>query len=158
MTEFKDKSIGKLRDGEMMLLSLFIVGEAGEKISETVEHKGSASEKKYIGVNKAKSAALKHAGLSEDVIKGFIAELDYDDGIMVYEIEFNANGVEYEYDVNAVNGEVVNFENDAENAPVQAPENNSSENTANSDRISENEAKAKALSHAGVKADDIIDY
>ncbi len=142
---------------KLSINELNILAKSGEKISETVEHKGSASEKKYIGVNKAKVSALKHAGLSEDAITGFIAELDYDDGIMVYEIEFNANGVEYEYDINAVNGEVVNFENDSADVPVQAPEDGNT-STENTERISEDEAKLKALSHAGVKADDIRDY
>lgn len=39
-------------------------------------------------------------------------EFDLDDGSAVYELEFEANGNEYEYDVNAVTGKVMKAEHD----------------------------------------------
>ena len=56
-----------------------------------------------IGLEKAKEIVLAQLGLSE----ADFTERDYelDDG--VYELEFTANGVEYEYEVNAFNGKVL---------------------------------------------------
>ena len=45
-------------------------------------------------------------GLTEAEVRD--AEYDLDDG--VYELEFKANGMEYEYAVNAVTGEIVKAE------------------------------------------------
>ncbi len=149
---------------------LNILASSGEKLEENVEHTGTASEKKYIGASKAKTAALKHAGVAEKDISNYRYELDFDDGVMVYEIEFYVGKTEYEYEINAVDGAVVSHsvDRDEDDAPVNntAPEkeepskeNNSSEgNTSAKKYISESKAKAAALAHAGVKATDITGY
>jgi len=63
-----------------------------------------------IGASAAKNIALKHAGLSS---ASFIkAHLDYDDGIRVYDIEFNAGGRNYEYEINAHTGKIVDYESE----------------------------------------------
>lgn len=61
---------------------------------------------KYIGEAKAKETALAKAGLTASQIYGF--EIELDDG--KYEIEFKANGMEYSMDINAVTGEITDFE------------------------------------------------
>ena len=58
----------------------------------------------YIGEAKAKSIALNHAGLSESQVSRLRIELDRDDGIMMYEIEFKNGRMEYEYEINATSG------------------------------------------------------
>ena len=60
----------------------------------------------------AKSAALSHAGLSASAVTGFQCELDEDDGRYRYEIEFRANGMEYEYEIDAATGTVLKAEMD----------------------------------------------
>ena len=56
-----------------------------------------------IGTEKARELALAQLGLSQaDFSQG---EYELDDG--VYELEFTANGVEYEYEVDAVTGKVL---------------------------------------------------
>ncbi|HCE34134.1 MAG TPA: peptidase, partial [Clostridiales bacterium] len=37
-------------------------------------------------------------------------ELDFDDGIYVYEVEFVSGGYEYEYEIDAKTGRILNFE------------------------------------------------
>lgn len=61
---------------------------------------------KYIGEAKAKETALAKAGLADSQIYGF--EIELDDG--KYEIEFKYNGMEYSMDINAVTGEITDFE------------------------------------------------
>ena len=60
----------------------------------------------------AKSAALAHAGVSAADVTGLRCELDEDGGRWVYEIEFRAGGVEYEYEIAAADGTVLKAEQD----------------------------------------------
>lgn len=66
----------------------------------------SAPSSKYIGVDKAKSIALKDAGLSSSEVTFTKAKLDKEDGTSVYEIEFFAGYTEYEYEINATSGSI----------------------------------------------------
>ena len=65
-----------------------------------------------IGEAAAKSAALSHAGVSAAQVREMECELDQDDGIDVYEIEFKAGQMEYEYEINARTGAVLKAEQD----------------------------------------------
>jgi len=60
-----------------------------------------------ITPEKAKEIALNHAGVSSGNITGFKSELDFDNGVNVYELEFRAGGYEYDYEINAVTGAVL---------------------------------------------------
>ena len=105
---------------------------------------GSASQSAYIGPEAAKEAALKHAGFSASDATFVEAEYDYDDGRMVYEVEFHVKGTEYDYEIDAQTGAVVKYKNEQNGANTGG----SSANT--SSFIGESAAKAAALSHAGV--------
>ncbi len=59
----------------------------------------------YIGIEKAKEIALTHAGLGNTVFVD--GDLDLDGGRAVYELDFEAGGIEYEYDIDAVTGEIL---------------------------------------------------
>lgn len=63
-----------------------------------------------IGTERAKSAALGHAGLSAGEVQFTKAELDHEDGRAVYEIEFRKGGMEYEYEIDAATGAVLKYE------------------------------------------------
>jgi len=71
---------------------------------------GKVSDKAYIGTSKAKAIALNHAGVNSSHIEDFEVELDYDDGRMIYEVEFEVNGREYEYDIDAITGEIISYD------------------------------------------------
>ena len=60
-----------------------------------------------IGEAKAKTAALKHAGVSATAIREYECQLDTEDGVRVYEIEFKAGNYEYNYEINASTGTVL---------------------------------------------------
>ncbi len=57
----------------------------------------------------AKKVALSHAGATEDNIKRFESKLDYENGRHVYEIEFDFNGYEYDYEIDAKTGEILQY-------------------------------------------------
>ena len=65
-----------------------------------------------IGRDKAKSIALAHAGLTESQVTRLQVEKDRDDGRTVYEIEFQAGNMEYEYTIDAAAGDVLECEKD----------------------------------------------
>ena len=68
----------------------------------------------YIGMDRAKEIALNHAGFSSSTsgISFKKVKLERDDGVMVYEVEFYKGGVEYEYTINALNGNIIDHEID----------------------------------------------
>lgn len=105
---------------------------------------GSASQSAYIGPEAAKEAALKHAGVSASDATFVEAEYDYDDGRMVYEVEFHVKGTEYDYEIDAQTGEVVKYKTE------QNGTNTGSSSANTSSFIGESAAKAAALNHAGV--------
>lgn len=114
----------------------------------SVSQTGTASSKAYISVDDAKAAAYAHAGVSASDVTFAKTDFDSEHGVMVYEVEFYANNVEYEYDINAQTGEVVKYsqENTGASAPVT---------TVSGDYIGEAAAKTAALSHAGVSEADV---
>ena len=63
-----------------------------------------------IGYAKAKSIALDHAGVSESKAYDMDIELDDEDGILVYEVEFKSGGMEYSYEINAATGAILKHE------------------------------------------------
>jgi len=58
-----------------------------------------------ISVEKAKQIALSHVGVGS--ARFTKAKIDYENGVKVYEIEFKVGNMEYEYDINVVNGAIV---------------------------------------------------
>ena len=77
----------------------------GAVISSSVETKNiEASQKSSggdIGEEKARTIALNHAGVGAGDAYELEAELDHDDGVTVYEIEFKSGNMEYEYKIDA---------------------------------------------------------
>ena len=71
--------------------------------SQPVQPSGSTD----IGHAKAKSIALNHAGVSESKAYDMDIELDDEDGILVYEVEFKSGGMEYSYEINAATGAIL---------------------------------------------------
>ncbi len=119
---------------------------------------GSASEKAYIGRDNALMIALNHASLTSDDITYYEVEFDYDH-VIVYEVSFYYNGIEYEYEIEATTGDILEYEIDGKDHHIYNSSNNttdqsSSQNTTNS-YIGKDEALAIALEHAGLTTSDI---
>lgn len=85
---------------------------AGTVLKSGQEWGGSASggQGALIGEEAAKNAALAHAGVGAQDVDFIRWELDRDDGVQLYEIEFTAGGAEYEYEIDAVTGAVLKAE------------------------------------------------
>ncbi len=101
----------------------------------------------YIDEAQAKTIALEHAGKNEADVSHMHCKLDYDDGVAEYEVEFWDGTTEYDYEINAVSGEIIGYDYDMESydaRPVTTTNSNVS-----AEYIDEAQAKAIALEHAG---------
>jgi Predicted membrane protein len=63
-------------------------------------------------VEEAKAIAAGHAGFSVSDVSFSKAKLEKEHRLMVYEIEFYKDGMEYEYEINAETGEIIKYEVD----------------------------------------------
>ena len=149
-------------------------GTSGSGTAETapaIQSSGQASDSAYIGVEAAKSAAFAHAGLDAAQVTMGEVDFDYEDGRMVYELEFYADGAEYEYDIDASTGAVVKFSQEGGRTQTSSSagsggasgnvSSGSGSGTAQSGAggtaadIGREAALAAALSHAGVSQDQV---
>ncbi len=80
------------------------VAYAAENASDTVSESSSGS---VIGADAAQNFAFADAGIDPLSAASVFTEYDYDDGQFVYEVDFTADGVEYEYQIQAYNGSVL---------------------------------------------------
>lgn len=70
------------------------------------------SEHRYITLERAKEIALEYVGLSGASVEYDDAEFDIDDGLPLYEIEFEYLDVDYEFLIHAETGQILEFERD----------------------------------------------
>lgn len=148
IAELLDKN-ATLRAEELAGLSIHALNlllESGET-PQVISRTGTASDGGYIGADAAKAAALAHAGLSEAA--AWSVEMDVERGRMVYEIGFTADGWEYEYDIDALTGEVVQSERERDDDAMAS----SAAPAASGTDIGEEQALSAALRHAGIAAD-----
>ena len=67
-----------------------------------------------LSAEEAKTIALKHAGLKVSQVKGLRAEYDVDDGVPEWDVEFYADGIEYDYEIHAETGKIRAWDKDRE--------------------------------------------
>ena len=132
-----------------------IVAKTGEIFKKNVEHKTvkEPSAETFIGAERAKEIALDHAGVAADAAVFERVEWDLKKGSAVYDVDFRADGTEYEYDINAVTGEVITVEKEGKNKPTE--NNNPTPDHTEFTHLTLEEAKAIALAHSGVAAKDV---
>lgn len=104
----------------------------------------STSTSSQISASKAKSIAFKDAGLKESEVYDLEVELDRDNGTLHYDVSFEKDGKDYDYEINAKTGKIIS---------VEKPNTTTSEA-----KISKSKAKSTALTHAGVKETEISRY
>ena len=88
--------------------------EKAPSTEKAVENKeGAAADNKYISVDRAKQIALEDAGLKEEDVKFTTAKFEDDNGRKEYDVEFYSGSLEYEYEIDAMTGEIL--DSDVEN-------------------------------------------
>ena len=78
--------------------------------ADTQKPKEKTGQNSYIGVEKAKSIALGYVGVSAGSAHFTSAHLDTEDGVKIYELEFTAEDKEYEFDINAYTGDILDYD------------------------------------------------
>ena len=65
-----------------------------------------------ISTDEALGIALEYAGVTKDQVSVIENKLDYDDEILVYEIDFIFDNTEYSFNVDAHSGEIIELDRD----------------------------------------------
>ena len=143
--------------GELAKLNvheLNVLISAGKAAPADLQINGTASEKAYIGEATAKQIALADAGMAEKDVSQLEIELDADDGSIVYEIEFKAAGFEYDYEIDALSGDIRKADKDTDD---DDDDDDIPPAVTTNDYLSSDKALSIALAHAGVaKADAVV--
>ena len=123
-----------------------------QSTADTSSQSGQESSGSAVTQDQAKSIALQDAGVAESDTQFLWVKEDYDDGRAIYEVEFYANGTEYDYDIDKSTGKILNSDYDIEN---YAPDSGSG-GTSDSTIISLEEARNIVLKRvSGATADDV---
>ena len=83
-----------------------------EEVTQAPTDKPKKAEDEKIGEDKAKKIALDHAGLKEADVNHLFVELDFDDGVLRYEVDFHQGQYEYDYDIDAKTGKILSYDKD----------------------------------------------
>ena len=95
----------------------------------------------YIGIDEAKAIALRKVSLDESQVTFKKTKLDTEYLNPHYDIDFNSGGYEYEFEINAKTGAIIEFDRELEDKKPQVD---------TSKFISADAAKKAALAHAGL--------
>ena len=87
-------------------------GAVLEKDIKLLDHWQEPEQSGEITQDEALEIARKDAGVAESDIRKLEVERDFDDGIWIYQIEFKAGRLEYEYEIAASNGKILKKEID----------------------------------------------
>ena len=112
---------------------------------------GGSQEASQISLDTAKATALADAGLSASEVTYTKAELEHEDGILVYEIEFFTTTHEYEYELDALTGTIRSRDKERLESGSDAPDHSQGGGTD----IGVEKAKAVAVGHAGFQVSEV---
>ncbi len=137
--------------GEILEESSEII--TGSQMNRQNEYpQGTGAQQEKIGVDKAKQIALSKAGVASGDAVFSKANLEYDNGKQIYDIEFIVVGkAKYEYEIDAVAGNVLE-----ENIEKISISNQNNTTSAHTGVISIEEAKSTALRKAGLSSKDVV--
>ncbi len=95
------------RLAELTVTELMVLLDSKDVSLDDVVSSGSASGVSYLGKDNALAAAYADAGVAAEDVLDAEVDMDYEDGKMIYEIEFFTEGKEYEYILDAITGEII---------------------------------------------------
>lgn len=136
---------------ELSIHELNLICSSNKAQTKVINSVGKASDTSYIGTSKALSTVLNYLNITENDILNLYTGMDFEDGVMVYEIEFIYNAKENEFDVNALTGAILETENSTD---INNFQNGTSTEPSN---ISKDEALQIAYKKAGVAPSQVYD-
>lgn len=117
---------------------------------------GVASSEGYIGEEKAKELAFEFCGKEPEEVHHILASMDYSNGRVTYEVEFYQGEYKYEYEMDAADGDMLEWEAEWKRADLLEEELKELEREAEIQGIGEEQALSIAIEDAGVKKEDIV--
>ena len=119
----------------------------------------SASDTSDISMQQAAEVALQDDGFSSSEVESLSGNLDSDDEVRHYDVRFVSQGMEYDYEIKASDGTIL--EKDREAVETHSSSQNvslpaESSTMTDSDFISIDEAKSIALQVSGVDASNAV--
>lgn len=104
-----------------------------------------------IGEAKAKEIALENAGVSESDISRFQSSKERDDGRTTYEIQFDSGDTEYDYEIDAENGDILSYDTETigNGSDQIQSETNTTGNTDTTQDNTQNSTQANTQSNTG---------
>lgn len=84
--------------------------EVKQNIVSTAQNQQMPAQQALIGNQKAIEIALNHAKLSQNQTRRLNCYQEFDDGRAVYKVEFWKEYTEYDYEIDAVTGAVIEFD------------------------------------------------
>lgn len=119
----------------------------------------SASDTSDISMQQATEVALQDAGFSSSEVESLSGNLDSDDEVRHYDVSFVSQGMEYDYEIKASDGTIL--EKDREAVETHSSSQNvslpaESSTMTDSDFISIDETKSIALQVSGVDASNAV--
>ena len=119
----------------------------------------NASDTSDISMQQAAEVALQDAGFSSSEVESLSGNLDSDDEVRHYDVSFVSQGMEYDYEIKASDGTIL--EKDREAVETHSSSQNvslpaESSTMTDSDFISIDEAKSIALQVSGVDASNAV--
>ena len=132
----------------------------------TVANQNVDSKSNKITVDEAKKIALNHANLTSKEVSFINAEADMDNGVEFYDIEFYSNNKEYDYEISAADGKIIEYDYDVEgygestnvsnnNSSNTNKQNTNTNSNTSSNKISADKAKKIALNHANLTSNQV---
>ena len=123
-----------------------------------------------VSLDNAIDIALNAAGIARENASFVKTELDYDETVPAYEIDFTADGIEYEYEIAVNDGKILEAKKEAADSidstnnqkpqaieseqTVSPSDNKTPTNSQSTGYISVDAAKAAALKDAGLNSSD----
>lgn len=138
----------------ILILGMLIFAGCGKNVQgSSLDSSGNSSDaqtqpKTLMDKAELRAIAYQHAGVTEADVRDIDEDWENRTNTTVYELDFEVNGVEYEYGLDGYTGEVI-YSN-SEGAP-ELPEETLQE------QLTEEEAKNIALTHAELTEDAVTD-
>ncbi|MDD7284965.1 MAG: PepSY domain-containing protein [Candidatus Fimisoma sp.] len=141
------------------VLCVLLLLAAGAFSVMQVGASSNASDTSDISMQQATEVALQDAGFSSSEVESLSGNLDSDDEVRHYDVSFVSQGMEYDYEIKASDGTIL--EKDREAVETHSSSQNvslpaESSTMTDSDFISIDEAKSIALQVSGVDASNAV--
>ena len=105
-----EEGASRLMDDEKAMLNEGKDILQGDGMNNDGSATANGEKSKFIGEEKAKEIALKKANVTTESVIFDKVELEQDDGVWQYEVDFKKDTTEYDAEINAIDGSILKWE------------------------------------------------